>query len=126
MCCLFKQRSAYEVRISGWSSDVCSSDLHGRNNDYVAGMPLAAPYRGDHQTVQSSGGSYVVKRGQTLFAISRLTNIRSEERRVGNECVSTFRSRWLPYHYKKTNTTTNSLNVAISQLISALRILKHP
>src|SRR3546814_20817948 len=28
--------------------------------------------------------------------------LRSEERRVGNECVSTCRSRWAPYHYKKT------------------------
>src|SRR3546814_3843978 len=27
MCCLFKQNTAYELRISGWSSDVCSSDL---------------------------------------------------------------------------------------------------
>src|SRR3546814_17268557 len=27
---------------------------------------------------------------------------RSEERRVGKECVSTCRSRWSPYHYKKT------------------------
>src|SRR3546814_17325436 len=26
---------------------------------------------------------------------------RSEERRVGKECVSTCRSRWSPYHYKK-------------------------
>src|SRR3546814_14987498 len=29
---------------------------------------------------------------------------RSEERRVGKECVSTCRSRWSPYHYKKKNT----------------------
>src|SRR3546814_7280533 len=31
-CCLFffKQKTAYEMRISDWSSDVCSSDLHGR------------------------------------------------------------------------------------------------
>src|SRR3546814_11253022 len=29
--------------------------------------------------------------------------IRSEERRVGKECVSTCRSRWSPYHYKKKN-----------------------
>src|SRR3546814_9174930 len=29
---------------------------------------------------------------------------RSEERRVGKECVSTCRSRWSPYHYKKQNT----------------------
>src|SRR3546814_18839949 len=28
---------------------------------------------------------------------------RSEERRVGKECVSTCRSRWAPYHYKKKN-----------------------
>src|SRR3546814_2843101 len=25
----FKQKTAYEMRISDWSSDVCSSDLHG-------------------------------------------------------------------------------------------------
>src|SRR3546814_17320802 len=31
-------------------------------------------------------------------------SIRSEERRVGKECVSTCRSRWSPYHYKKKNT----------------------
>src|SRR3546814_20616650 len=30
-----------------------------------------------------------------------IRNVRSEERRVGNECVSTCRSRWSPYHYKK-------------------------
>src|SRR3546814_10996461 len=29
---------------------------------------------------------------------------RSEERRVGKECVRTGRSRWAPYHYKKNNT----------------------
>src|SRR3546814_12657602 len=33
---------------------------------------------------------------------------RSEERRVGKECVRTCRSRWSPYHYKKTNTTKQS------------------
>src|SRR3546814_17985837 len=32
---------------------------------------------------------------------------RSEERRVGIECVSTCRSRWSPYHYKKKTTKTN-------------------
>src|SRR3546814_16558407 len=31
---------------------------------------------------------------------------RSEERRVGKECVSTCRSRWSPYHYKKNNINT--------------------
>src|SRR3546814_13967889 len=33
---------------------------------------------------------------------------RSEERRVGKECVSTCRSRWSPYHYKKTNNTNQT------------------
>src|SRR3546814_11654646 len=38
---------------------------------------------------------------------------RSEERRVGQECVSTCRSRWSPYHTKKKNntTTTNIRNI---------------
>src|SRR3546814_16001099 len=38
---------------------------------------------------------------------------RSEERRVGKECVSTCRSRWSPYHYKKKqyNYTTNRTNI---------------
>src|SRR3546814_665442 len=35
-------------------------------------------------------------------------NFRSEERRVGKECVSTCRSRWSPYHYKKHNPHPNS------------------
>src|SRR3546814_17909865 len=33
---------------------------------------------------------------------------RSEERRVGKECVSTCRSRWFPYHYKKKNKLTTN------------------
>src|SRR3546814_11584683 len=35
---------------------------------------------------------------------------RSEERRGGKECVSTCRSRWSPYHYKKKNKSTNTLS----------------
>src|SRR3546814_11833931 len=37
--------------------------------------------------------------------------VRSEERRVGKECVSTCRSRWWPYHYKKNNMYTASKHV---------------
>src|SRR3546814_16304334 len=33
---------------------------------------------------------------------------RSEERRVGKECVSTCRSRWSPYHYKKNKNSRNT------------------
>src|SRR3546814_18819650 len=38
---------------------------------------------------------------------SSRSRIRSEERRVGKECGSTCRSRWSPYHYKKTITDKN-------------------
>src|SRR3546814_14843986 len=35
------------------------------------------------------------------LGITRIQPSRSEERRVGKECVSPCRSRWSPYHYKK-------------------------
>src|SRR3546814_2175696 len=36
--CFFKQKTAYEMRISDWSSDVCSSDLCVRGHDETAGV----------------------------------------------------------------------------------------
>src|SRR3546814_1546656 len=48
MCFVFKQKTAYELRISDWSSDVCSSDLRGdpvqpaRDHDAGAGEPHPA------------------------------------------------------------------------------------
>src|SRR3546814_2267475 len=77
----FKQKTAYEMRISDWSSDVCSSDLCGRS------------------TCSGSPGSRTRRRptAPSRDTTSR-TPPRSEERRVGKECVSTCRSRWLPYH----------------------------
>src|SRR3546814_2897431 len=75
----FKQKTAYEMRISDWSSDVCSSDLS-----------LA---------VFDSAGSAPRRLSITLYSRSRIVpSGRSEERRVGKECVSTCRSRWSPYH----------------------------
>src|SRR3546814_9825159 len=78
----FKQKTAYEMRISDWSSDVCSSDLIG--------------YADAEQTVPQvdfSSDSYAVAEDDGSITITR-----SEERRVGKECVSTCRSRWSPYH----------------------------
>src|SRR3546814_1011217 len=72
MLFFFKQKTAYVMRISDWSSDVCSSDL-------VGDEPDARP------RFQSG-----------LFPRRRVG--RAEERRVGKECVSTCRSRWSPYH----------------------------
>src|SRR3546814_4723918 len=69
----FKQKTAYEMRISDWSSDVCSSDLADRPRRAL--RPENPP---DSRACAPA--------------------FRSEERRVGKECVSTCRSRWSPYH----------------------------
>src|SRR3546814_9561807 len=98
----FKQKTAYEMRISDWSSDVCSSDLTRwwRTFQHV-----------DHlETHQALGVRCTVLVSIPLPAqvctvpatIRRIlpgpepATIRSEERRVGKECVSTCRSRWSP------------------------------
>src|SRR3546814_1375345 len=86
----FKQKTAYEMRISDWSSDVCSSDLvtRSRTPGAVTGIPEVGP---------STGTRYSVGVGVTGFELD-FGGGRSEERRVGKECVSTCRSRWSPYH----------------------------
>src|SRR3546814_2017767 len=80
----FKQKTAYEMRISDWSSDVCSSDLKPSRR-YFFDEPLdrAGLFHSDHRVV--------------VAAHTKIGH-RSEERRVGKECVSTCRSRWSPYH----------------------------
>src|SRR3546814_20204730 len=104
----FKQKTAYEMRISDWSSDVCSSDL---------GSKAAAPTReaimvGEVRAVSWYAVSFQVggrsTNDQTLLSQAARDDIwrvrqhaRSEERRVGKECVSTCRSRWSTYSYKK-------------------------
>src|SRR3546814_9793674 len=82
----FKQKTAYEMRISDWSSDVCSSDLPPR-------APARDPDR-DGQAPLRPGRLEPLAR---LHPQLRL-DLRSEERRVGEECVSTCRYRWSPYH----------------------------
>src|SRR3546814_2206232 len=94
----FKQKTAYEMRISDWSSDVCSSDLLPDN---------IVP-----KTIRHTVATQLRTRGVPQEQIStllghayanRTTGVyakydRSEERRVGKECVSTCRSRWSQYH----------------------------
>src|SRR3546814_8681148 len=49
--CFFKQKTAYEMRISDWSSDVCSSDLDRAGSalaDGLAAVQLDAELVGDH------------------------------------------------------------------------------
>src|SRR3546814_5471617 len=87
----FKQKTAYEMRISDWSSDVCSSDLRdGLLSCAPAGhFPLLHADSEQSVYVHAAGC-----RRRLAVALPR----RSEERRVGKECVSTCRSRWSPYH----------------------------
>src|SRR3546814_14617883 len=113
MCRLFffvKQKTAYDVRISDWSSDVCSSDLlaiAGRLGRKEVRCPVAAQKRNNHAPARLGQewrdvGIHVDVVGPTVqqnghSAIGR----RSEERRVGKECVSTCSSCLLQYHSHK-------------------------
>src|SRR3546814_19461421 len=97
------------MRISDWSSDVCSSDLA-----FVIDVERQGAVA---QLVDAIGGRYGeprregarIARDIILPAAARVgaaglgahlprRALRSEARRVGQECVSTCRSRWSPYH----------------------------
>src|SRR3546814_2950493 len=98
----FKQKTAYEMRISDWSSDVCSSDLAlgaiemlARLYWYTVEFGLIDTPRG----LRTYGAGILSSGGEIAYCIdspdpNRIG--RSEERRVGKECVSTCRSRWAP------------------------------
>src|SRR3546814_5331829 len=112
----FKQKTAYELRISDWSSDVCSSDLinGGTGNDY-----LQAGAGNDTVTqTGSTGGRDIVDGGagtdtfvlngvagaETFRIYARaeaeaagITGLSCEETRVGKESGSTCRFTGVPY-----------------------------
>src|SRR3546814_16399149 len=107
----FKQKTAYDMRISDWSSDVCSSDLTTifDHRDGEAGMGsadidgydvalLRMCCRHDGTGAHRSAPASIAE----APCSASLAPTRSEERRVGKECVSTCRSRWSRYLYKKT------------------------
>src|SRR3546814_16223388 len=97
--------TAYEMRISDWSSDVCSSDLEDRQR------PLPTPK--DRSKCPSSKKSRrrfppparrpgrALRQGGPARCFSGRGWLRPEERRVGKEGVRTCRSRWSTYHSKK-------------------------
>src|SRR3546814_8362337 len=92
----FKQKTAYEMRISDWSSDVCSSDLLAvqRRPGQEAPEFLMGGETGKGRFIRTAEAAQDKAGGIEL----REMVDRSEERRVGKECVSTCRSRWSPYH----------------------------
>src|SRR3546814_1115778 len=90
----FKQKTAYERRISDWSSDVCSSDLADRKPRQPS---AAGPFEGPSSFLRHSGSAAATSAPNSVTAQQEYIH-RSEERRVGKECVSTCRSRWSPSH----------------------------
>src|SRR3546814_11341200 len=98
------------MRISDWSSDVCSSDL------VIGCFGLTEPHGGSDPanmktSAKKDGGDWVLNGSKMWITNGNVADIaivwaqtddgiqgRSEERRVGKECVSTCRSRWSPYH----------------------------
>src|SRR3546814_3021311 len=87
----FKQKTAYEMRISDWSSDVCSSDLLARSGEADFVLESAADERVAHEDQP-----FAQRHTDAVGKFDR-RRTRSEERPVGKECVSTCRSRVLPY-----------------------------
>src|SRR3546814_18008733 len=104
------------MRISDWSSDVCSSDLFGyvsrkseRKNTSALAVENLNPnidichrikrfvVKPQSCTFTRLKGSHYSPRRADLFNPSN-SQLRSDERRVGKECVSTCRSRCSPYH----------------------------
>src|SRR3546814_20902731 len=110
--------------MSDWSSDVCSSDLPAEGKDKAAfgqipkvALGCRCKFCGARRftTFEASEGLLrILKALQKIFVVGhrlypfyvrslafsrskRCTCLRSEERRVGKECVSTCRSRWSPY-----------------------------
>src|SRR3546814_11807085 len=108
--------TAYDVRISDWSSDVCSSDLPVQSvasDHYVLSArlssfaayydqgPDAAPIIRIAAQVELSRSKESEPLAVTRIVLDRsasANSVRSEERRVGKEWVSTCRSRWSTYH----------------------------
>src|SRR6187397_1898126 len=88
----FKQKTAYEMVYSDWSSDVCSSDLRRCTSRSCAWTP-SGPTRRRTSPCGTRG--------------------RSEERRVGKECCTPCRSRWSPDHYKTKKTGRHNMNPVV-------------
>src|SRR3546814_9444906 len=88
----YKQKTAYEMRISDWSSDVCSSDLPVLKGGLRAPAQCMPPCDG---WSPGSGTPHADPLETSFPYRCRIPRVkRSEERRVGKECVSTCRSRW--------------------------------
>src|SRR3546814_1312558 len=113
-----KHKTAYEIRISDWSSDVCSSDLFRPEGGRVDAVTDDWDKFDTFQTYDSFTAEWlkaarrIPKDDGTLWVIGSYHNIfrvgaklqdegfwilnRSEEHRVGTRWVSACRTRWSP------------------------------
>src|SRR3546814_15216308 len=140
ICSFFcEQKTAYEMRMSDWSSDVCSSDLHIipksarkliekllertgiKQNSALDGvwLPENALVANEYGSllhldyIHRNHAGYIKQVERRLLGADDMAaelgrikremydgvfRYRSEERRVGKECVSTCRNRWYPEH----------------------------
>src|SRR3546814_20894228 len=121
----FKQKTAYEMRINDWSSDVCSSDLipdfrkvladqHARLLRRIYLHLAGSQARLPEDWVAAQIGQLNNTSGDIDTLTNRIAYIRtwtyigqradtSAERRVRKESVSACRYRWSPSHAKKKN-----------------------
>src|SRR3546814_12149669 len=117
------------MRISDWSSDVCSSDLDASRavlrGEHTIMLRKELPRRKQRERSRAAGSTATpaielspaalplfdalrelrtrLAREQRVppYGLFHDTHLRSEERRVGTECDSTWRYRWSPYNEKK-------------------------
>src|SRR3546814_1300815 len=124
----FKQKTADEMRISDLSSDVCSSDLgpHAHlkrrldqalrrrgSRDFVSieawrefveaqvarqNRRHAARIDAERRVLKALPARRTTDFAMVTVDVTRNGTVRSEESRVGKECVRTCRSRWAPCH----------------------------
>src|SRR3546814_15804384 len=101
------------MRISDWSSDVCSSDLnigwsvagargfaieaYGTNGRLRIEAPSGFPDAGNAALFHAPAGPREAL-GKPEEPVELPATLRTEERRGGKECVSRVRSRWLPFN----------------------------
>src|SRR3546814_17956870 len=97
---IFKQKTAYEMRISDWSSDVCSSDLSSTRTTIFSMTQLEDIGHPNTPRIWTPGtASSLRSMWNAQVPIMMLGDRKSVV--VGKECVSTCRSRWSPYPYTK-------------------------
>src|SRR3546814_18968722 len=110
---VFKQKTAYEMRISDWSSDVCSSDL--RPCSAACAASSVASTIGVPTSCAARCGAIGAGKAVGLIAS------RSEERRVGKEGVSTCRSRGSAFPEKKKRNLQSMKGTCLAQLLMILQ-----